>query len=241
MMSLFYITNDDIIYKQGKIKNQASDEFILPTIQTLSEQQLRSPACLRDTSNNEDQRTQARWFARVAVTKGGAAGKGPDPPEPPSLDELDAGGSSSSNALGEDWDDKEAEAKPRMSFAKMQVPANMKEAYLLTDSDFLSNILEQEDETPTTSLMSESIVSDTPPPSAPISTGEEEGETDSQHSLSRGPSSRSGSRKNTGLRASASRAALEEARARSLSLGGDSVSNSPSVRSTSSKTRKSVK
>lgn len=44
---------------------------------------LNAPDCISDTHAKEI--TNSLWFQRVVVSKGGAAGKGPDPPEPPSM------------------------------------------------------------------------------------------------------------------------------------------------------------
>jgi len=87
------------------------------------------------------------WFDEKTIAIGGAAGKGPDPPESAtvgregggeedgegesnessrfSLEELDGGGG------GEQGD-----GRAKMAFAKMQIPAEVREAHLLVDADF---------------------------------------------------------------------------------------------------------
>lgn len=82
----------------------------------------------------EDDRIPYRWYARIAVTKGGAAGKGPDPPEPPPMS---TDGSAQYPNMMEELDGGEVEGKTRMAFAKMQIPSNLKDSYLLTDADFM--------------------------------------------------------------------------------------------------------
>lgn len=91
-----------------------------------------------------------RWFAKVIVTKGGAAGKGPDPPEPPPMS---TDGSSEYPAMLEELDTAEVEGKTKMAFAKMQIPANIRDLHLLVDQDFITNKDEAEE-----------VVASSPPP-----------------------------------------------------------------------------
>jgi hypothetical protein len=105
----------------------------MPLIFPQSEQKLRPPECANDLLTNESDRAPVRWYARIAVTKGGAAGKGPDPPEPPPMS---TDGSAQYPNMMEELDGGEIEGKTRMAFAKMQIPSNLKESYLLTDQDF---------------------------------------------------------------------------------------------------------
>lgn len=121
---------------EGKLKNQASDEFILPLALPLSESKLQPPGCTKDILLTILQRNTACWYSKVVVAKGGAAGKGPDPPDPPTLANEEQ---SRYGNMSEELDFSEADAKPRMSFAKMQIPSNLKESYLLTDVDFMIN------------------------------------------------------------------------------------------------------
>ena len=44
---------------------------------------LAPPNCSEEVRTKEI--TDALWFQQVVVSKGGAAGKGPEPPEPPSM------------------------------------------------------------------------------------------------------------------------------------------------------------
>lgn len=89
----------------------------------------------------ESTATSSYWYARVTVTKGGAAGKGPEPPEPPVMS---TDGSAQYPNMMEELDGGESEGKTKMAFAKMQIPSNLRDAYMLTDNDFLFN-LEKED------------------------------------------------------------------------------------------------
>ena len=76
----------------------------------------------------------------MTVTKGGAAGKGPEPPEPPVMS---TDGSAQYPNMMEELDGGESEGKTKMAFAKMQIPSNLREAYLLHDQDFLLNDKEE--------------------------------------------------------------------------------------------------
>ena len=118
---------------EGKLKNQSSDEFLHPDVIPQKDRNLPAPACSGEISANP---TEAQWFEKVKVTNGGAAGKGPDPPEPPATS-ID--GSSEYPNMAEELDAGEIEGKTKMAFAKMQVPQNVKESHLLSDTDFMLN------------------------------------------------------------------------------------------------------
>jgi hypothetical protein len=119
---------------EGKLKNQSSDEFTLPDVLPQVDKKLPAPACVDEISPTP---TDAQWFEKVKVTNGGAAGKGPDPPEPPTMT-ID--GSSEYPNMAEELDAGEIEGKTKMAFAKMQVPQNVKESHLLSDTDFMLNV-----------------------------------------------------------------------------------------------------
>lgn len=94
---------------EGKLKNQASDEYIQPAVvpqvgksfqlsiaiqywslkSTYSFAGMSGGAKLVPPTCSEEVRTKeitdSLWFQQVVVSKGGAAGKGPEPPEPPSM------------------------------------------------------------------------------------------------------------------------------------------------------------
>lgn len=94
---------------------------------------LPAPACQSEIS---DDPSEAQWFERVKVTKGGTAGKGLVPPEPPAMS---VDGSSEYPNMTEELDSGEVEGKTKMAFAKMQVPHNVKELHQLSDTDFMLN------------------------------------------------------------------------------------------------------
>jgi hypothetical protein len=122
---------------EGKIRNQASDEFSTPPIRAFREFRCVPPSCREEVQSlqSETQLAPGRWFAKVIVTKGGAAGKGPDAPEPP---QMATDGSAEYPPMLEELDGAEVEGRTKMAFAKMQVPATMRDLYLLGDSDFIS-------------------------------------------------------------------------------------------------------
>jgi len=115
---------------EGRIKNQASDEFIEPQLFPPKYTNIKPPSCVDSIYNEID---EALWYEVVVVTKGGAAGKGPEPPEPQAIS-VDGESEYSTN---EEADAAEVEGKTKMAFAKQQVPQSLKESYLLTDSDFM--------------------------------------------------------------------------------------------------------
>jgi hypothetical protein len=115
---------------EGKLKNQSSDEFVHPTLE--DDDTLLDPLRDFDSSILMDS-----WYAKVTVTKGGAAGKGPEPPEPPAMS---TDGSAQYPNMMEELDGGEADGKTKMSFAKMQIPTSMKDQHIMTDSDFLFNV-----------------------------------------------------------------------------------------------------
>ncbi|KAJ1422636.1 armadillo-type protein [Ochromonadaceae sp. CCMP2298] len=125
---------------EGKMKNQSSDEFLPPDVHPQKHRQIPPPACASDISETP---TEAQWFEKVKVTNGGAAGKGPEPPEPPAMT-ID--GSSEYPNMAEELDAGEIEGKTKMSFAKMQVPQVVRDAHLLSDTDFMLNADRESDE-----------------------------------------------------------------------------------------------
>jgi hypothetical protein len=83
------------------------------------------------------------WYTKITATKGGAAGKGPEPPEPPIMS---TEGSAQYPNLTDELEAGESEGKTKMAFAKMQVPSNIREAYILVDADFIieKEVVEEE-------------------------------------------------------------------------------------------------
>jgi len=67
------------------------------------------------------------------VAQGGAAGRGPGLPEPPTMS---ASTSSYAQFSVDELDGSEVEGKAKMSFAKMQIPQEVKTQYLLQNEDF---------------------------------------------------------------------------------------------------------
>lgn len=110
---------------EGKTKNnKISDETLLPIITPLNIQEDSIPQCISEVVPQA-----ATWYVQHVLTWGGAAGKGPEAPEPPAM-------SSDNASENEDIDASESESKTKMAFAKMQCPAELRESYLLQDKDF---------------------------------------------------------------------------------------------------------
>jgi len=93
------------------------------------------------------------WYTKVTATKGGAAGKGPEPPEPPIMS---TEGSAQYPNLTDELEAGETEGKTKMAFAKMQVPSNVRDAFLLADQDFLIDKEAPEDENPPANVIAPS-------------------------------------------------------------------------------------
>lgn len=108
-----------------------SDEFELLTVELPVEKNLAKLDYMDEAAKNYD---GMMWYEPVMVTKGGAAGKGPEPPEPPAMH---VDGSSEYPHMTEELETHESEGKTKMAFAKMQVPQGLKESSLLQDADFV--------------------------------------------------------------------------------------------------------
>jgi hypothetical protein len=67
------------------------------------------------------------------VVAGGAAGKGPELPEPPAME---VSGKTYAQFSVDELDGGEVEGKAKMSFAKMQIPSEVKTLHLFVDADF---------------------------------------------------------------------------------------------------------
>lgn len=121
---------------EGKEKTIFQEEISVPVFSPPTLKDLTPPECISDPL------TEALWYETKVVVAGGAAGKGPDSPEPPSMS---VDGSSQYPSMMEEQDSGESEGKTKMAFAKMQTPQSLRESYLLTDADF-ETIREGEDQ-----------------------------------------------------------------------------------------------
>lgn len=85
------------------------------------------------------------WYDEVVLTKGGAAGKGPDAPSPPVSNFTD--NPQEHATISEEIEGGEMEGKTKMAFAKMQIPQDLRNKFLLTEADFsLAESTEVEDD-----------------------------------------------------------------------------------------------
>lgn len=111
----------------------ATNEFSNPAIQVILDQiDTQVFDKLQNLSNLDIH--SLPWYTKITATKGGAAGKGPEPPEPPVMS---TEGSAQYPNLTDELEAGESEGKTKMAFAKMQVPSNIREAYILVDADFI--------------------------------------------------------------------------------------------------------
>ena len=122
----------------GKVKNKVTDDTVPPQIFPLSYVGIKQPACSIDKDP-----TTLMWFVEKIIAKGGAAGKGPEAPQPPLIN-IDT--SSEYPGMNEELEANEMEGKTKMAFAKMQVPPEMRNQHLLQDEDFDHKDDEEEDE-----------------------------------------------------------------------------------------------
>jgi len=117
-------------------KRMTTDEFFPASILPHHEQKQEVPSCKALVLTNEEDLSKLRWFAKVAVVRGGAAGKGPEAPDPP---QISSDSSTAYPNMIEELDGNEMDGKTKMAFAKMQVPSAMRETFVLGDGDFLTN------------------------------------------------------------------------------------------------------
>lgn len=73
------------------------------------------------------------WVIQVEIAKGDSAGRGPPPPEPPTME---TESSVDHPSVVEELDSGETEGKTKMAFAKMQIPFELRDSYLFDDRDF---------------------------------------------------------------------------------------------------------
>ena len=114
---------------QGK-KGKVGDDISMPLVAALAVRNLPEPACIAGVVDIE----HALWVDEVVLTKGGAAGKGPDAPQAPEVNFVS--GQQEYPMMGEEIDGGEIEGKTKMAFAKMQIPQDLRNNYLLMESDF---------------------------------------------------------------------------------------------------------
>jgi hypothetical protein len=124
---------------EGKSKSKVSDEVISPEKIPLKTSTNVVPACKSDIVPD------SAWFAPFTITKGGAAGKGPEAPQA-SVTSVD--GTSEYKEMMEEADIGEVEGKTKMAFAKMQSPVEVRNSYLFSDKDFDQNENESSDDSP---------------------------------------------------------------------------------------------
>jgi hypothetical protein len=110
------------------MKAKSAEDYAPYYIIPLKVENLPPPECVKEVIND------AQWFDPHNPISGGAAGKGPEPPEPPVIALV---GSSEYPLMAEDIEIVETnDGKMKMAFAKMQIPSELKSSYILTDNDF---------------------------------------------------------------------------------------------------------
>lgn len=123
---------------EGKMKAKAAEDYHPYAIIPLRVEKLPPPECMTEVV------ADAQWFDTHNPITGGAAGKGPEPPEPPAIALV---GSSEYPLMAEDIEIVESnDGKMKMAFAKMQIPVELKSSYILSDSDFESKQTQTEED-----------------------------------------------------------------------------------------------
>lgn len=102
-----------------------------------------APASLSGMS--ADACLESCWFSERLLVKGGPAGKGDVLPEPP---QMVIDGSKEYPSMMEELDTGETEGKTKMAFAKMQIPNELRDKYVLQDKDFELNESQNDKESP---------------------------------------------------------------------------------------------
>ncbi len=124
---------------EGKAqRTKVGDEVRTPVIKQ------PPPRELPDTGIATFDTSQYHWYCDKEVTIGGEVGDGPDHPAPPQMNQ-ESDSSTYGRASLEELDSSEVEGKAKMSFAKMQIPREIKSMFLLADDDF--NVKEDDETT----------------------------------------------------------------------------------------------
>jgi hypothetical protein len=100
------------------------------------------PREIPDTGIATFDTSQYHWYCDKEVTIGGEVGDGPGHPAPPQMNQ-ESDSSTYGRASLEELDSSEVEGKAKMSFAKMQIPREVKSMFLLADDDF--NVKDEEE------------------------------------------------------------------------------------------------
>jgi hypothetical protein len=118
---------------EGKTqRNKVGNEMKAPDIRLMA-QSMELDDLLKLTGVDVFDGAAYVHYEEKETTAGGSAGRGPGLPEPPSMESTEKNTSAFNQ---EDLDGNEVEGKAKMSFAKMQVPNEVKSQHLLQDDDF---------------------------------------------------------------------------------------------------------
>lgn len=119
---------------EGKgLAGKSDDNFIPPVIAKADAKQSSVPTSFDNTALSKYTVSTAPWHLEKEATPGDFASKGPPAPEPP---ELSSENSADFPSMIEDLDAGETEGRTKMSFAKMQVPSEVRNAYLFDEQEY---------------------------------------------------------------------------------------------------------
>eukprot|EP01035_Chromulina_nebulosa_P020117 gene20117-26123_t len=117
---------------EGKQKNKVGNDIYLPDINPIESDKLQT----NTLTNNQLDTSTLLWYDTYDPILVEAAGKGPDPPSPPSMlvnspdiySSIYEDNDNSANDL--------LENKTKMAFAKMQIPSELKNSYLISEDEY---------------------------------------------------------------------------------------------------------
>eukprot|EP00595_Chromulina_sp_UTEXLB2642_P000139 CAMPEP_0196762354 /NCGR_PEP_ID=MMETSP1095-20130614/1763_1 /TAXON_ID=96789 ORGANISM="Chromulina nebulosa, Strain UTEXLB2642" /NCGR_SAMPLE_ID=MMETSP1095 /ASSEMBLY_ACC=CAM_ASM_000446 /LENGTH=302 /DNA_ID=CAMNT_0042113025 /DNA_START=545 /DNA_END=1453 /DNA_ORIENTATION=- len=117
---------------EGKQKNKVGNDIYLPDINPIESDKLDT----NSLTNSQLDTATLLWYDKYDPILVEAAGKGPDPPSPPSIlvnspdvySSIYEDNDNSANDL--------LENKTKMAFAKMQIPNELKNGYLISEDEY---------------------------------------------------------------------------------------------------------
>ena len=124
---------------EGRPKSRIGHDVTIPEIipfHSSLDKTILTAHYFQDVENHSGKaHTEFYWHEPYKRDGGGPAKKGIEPPEPPTmkLDDINL----LYPSMNEDIENLEVENKTKMSFAKMQIPIELRSSYLLTDEDFM--------------------------------------------------------------------------------------------------------
>jgi hypothetical protein len=119
---------------EGKgLAGKSDDNFVPPVIAKADAKQTSAPVSFDNVEISKFSASTVPFHLRNEATPGDFASKGPPAPVPP---QLSSENSADFPSMIEDLDAGETEGRTKMSFAKMQVPSEVRNAYLFEEREY---------------------------------------------------------------------------------------------------------